>query len=92
MVDPQVNPSRFGAVPTVVPASILDALRNEAELLREEGVFGGGSLRLFRLGERHLVQETSDREEILLRGYGTREEAEAFLARRLEDYERQWDG
>jgi hypothetical protein len=93
MTDSQVNLGDIAAAPpTVIPDTVLSRLLVEAELLREAMVFGRDPLRLFRYSRRYLVQETSDREEILLRGYASRDDAEDFLTCRLEDHERQWDG
>ncbi len=80
------------APPTAIPDTILAWLLAEAELLREESVFGGNSLRLLVYSGRFFIQETSDREELLLRAYANRVDAENFMEHRLEDHERQWDG
>ena len=40
----------------------------------------------------HLVQEVSNRNEILVRCVATNEEAEAFIQDRLAAYDRMWDG
>ncbi len=78
--------------PRKVDEAALARLFADGELLREETVFGGQSLRIFLAAERHVFQEVDDKGAILLRVYPSREEAEAFVKRRLEDYERQWDG
>jgi len=78
--------------PRQIDGESLAALRARCPLLCEESVFGGEALRLLACDERFLVQETSDRGEILLRAWPAREAAEAFIDQRLADYERLWDG
>lgn len=78
--------------PRRIDEAALARLFADGELLREEAVFGGRALRLFLGAGRHLFQEVDDEGVILLRAYASREEAEAFVNRRLEDHERQWDG
>ncbi len=93
MIDPNAILGEVAPAPPIaIPDATLAWLHTEAELLREESVFGGNRLRLFKYSDRCFVQETSDREEILLRGYANRIDAETFMAKRLNDHERQWDG
>lgn len=82
----------LGMAPRAIDGATLGALLARCELLREEPVFGGEAIRLLRCGARFVVQETTDEPAILLRAWDLRAAGEAFVNRRLEDYERQWDG
>lgn len=78
--------------PRLVDPAAQSTLREGCALLREEPVLGGAPVRLFSCGDRWLVEETSNQGEILLRAWPAREAAEDFIARRLDDYDRMWDG
>jgi len=69
-----------------------ESILDEAELLREEKPVLADAIRLLRIDGTTLVQETSDRKEILLRRFDGEEEAGAFIRERLDTYDRMWDG
>ena len=69
-----------------------EALLAEAELVREEKPVLAEAIRLLRIDGTTVVQETSDRREILLRRFEDDAEADAFIRERLETYDRMWDG
>ncbi len=52
----------------------------------------GGVIRVIRLGAHWVLQEQTGAGELLARRMPTEHAVEAFLAQRLEDYERLWDG
>jgi len=70
----------------------LAGLLEAAELVREEDTCISGMIRIMRLRETVLVQEETPDREIVVRIRPTREAAEEFVDRRLETYERMWDG
>jgi len=78
--------------PRAMDPAAAAALRAQCELLREEPVFGGEVLRLLACGERFVACEVGERGEQLLRAWPERAVAEAWIDKRLADYERLWDG
>ncbi|MFH1276902.1 MAG: hypothetical protein ABIK65_00760 [Candidatus Eisenbacteria bacterium] len=70
----------------------LAALLAQTKPVREETPGGRGPIRLFRSGGRFLFQETSDKGEILVRSFPSREEADRFVENRLDLYDMMWDG
>ena len=70
----------------------LAGLLEEAELVHEEDTCISGMIRILCLRNIVLVQEETPDREVLVRIRPTREAAEEFVARRLETYERMWDG
>ena len=79
--------SRLGLSPDEL-AGLLEA----AELVREEDTCISGMIRIILLRNTVLVQEETPDREIVVRIRPTREAAEEFVDRRLETYERMWDG
>lgn len=69
-------------------AQLLDA----AELLRVERPGLAGPLRVLRYDGAVLVQEETPTGEILLRTRPDRDAANAFVERRLRQYDKMWDG
>ena len=70
----------------------LAGLLETAELVREEDTCISGMIRIILLRDIVLVQEETPDREIVVRIRPTREAAEEFVDRRLETYERMWDG
>jgi hypothetical protein len=70
----------------------LDELLEAAELIREENTGVAGPLRVLVLNGAILVQEQTPQRKLLLRTRPSLEEAMEFVDRRLEIYERMWDG
>jgi hypothetical protein len=70
----------------------LAELRQRAELIEEKDTYLSDMIRLLRLGDLLLVQETTDKKEIIIRAMPSLDEARAFIDRRMETYERMWDG
>lgn len=69
-------------------AALLDA----AVVLSETDTYLSGSIHVLDLDGRVLVQERSQRGEILLREVASVDAAGEFVAARLKAYERMWDG
>ncbi len=70
----------------------LTGLLEEADLVREEDTCISGMIRILRLKNTVLVQEETPEREIVVRIRPTVEAEEEFVRRRLEIYERMWDG
>jgi hypothetical protein len=70
----------------------LNILQSEAKLVREENTFLCDFIRVFDYKNNILVQETSDKNEIILRPFDTIDRANEFVQERLAFYERKWDG
>jgi hypothetical protein len=78
--------------PTRLAGDQLHAVLDAADLVREENTGVAGPLRVLVLDDVVLVQEQTPQRELLLRTRSTLEEAMEFVDRRLEIYERMWDG
>lgn len=70
----------------------LAALLAESRPLREESPAGREPIRLFAVKGGFLFQETSDKKEILVRSFPSKEEADRFIENRLDLYDTMWDG
>ena len=70
----------------------LAALLEGSKPVRTETPAGQGAIRLFASKDGILFQETSEKGEILVRSFPTREEADRFVEMRLDVYDRMWDG
>jgi len=81
-----------GARPGPVEPAGWAAMLARAELLRAEDTMISGWIRVLALdGQIHVEEETPDR-RILLRRFADRAAADRFVDRRLETYDRMWDG
>jgi len=70
----------------------LVTLSKQAQLVEDHDTYMCGHIRLYNCDGIIVVQETSDRREILLHRFDTQSEASSFIEKRLETYERMWDG
>jgi hypothetical protein len=75
----------------ILPPQELTELLGRAEIVFEEDTFHSSMIRIVRLDEHVLVQETTDSGLIIVRARPTVEDAHAFVRRRMETYERMWD-
>lgn len=80
------------APPERIDRDHLARLLAAAELLREERPGLAGPLRVLRLAGAVLVQEETPAGEILLRSRPDLDQANAFVERRLRQYDKMWDG
>jgi hypothetical protein len=80
--------------PVTLDERELEALLGHARRLRDVDAGLWGTIRLLELdpGSLVLVQEQSDKHELLVRRFADRAAAEAFIEARLATYERMWDG
>ncbi len=73
-------------------ARLLAAAELLREVLREERPGLAGPLRVLRLAGAVLVQEETPAGEILIRSRPDLDQANAFVERRLRQYDKMWDG
>jgi hypothetical protein len=76
----------------LLPSEGLQALRAAAEVVREENTSLSGMIRVFDLDGEFFVQEETPDRTFLVRPRPSLDEALAFVDRRLQTYERMWDG
>ena len=91
MPDDIIDRARGGEIVTMSGEELAE-LRERAELVEEKDTYLSDMIRLLRLDDLLLVQETTDKKEIIIRAMPSLDEARAFIAGRLETYERMWDG
>lgn len=70
----------------------IDALLEQAEILRQDTTGIAGRIRTLRYGDRIFVQERNPEGEHFLRVLPSEEVAARFVDARLAAYERMWDG
>jgi hypothetical protein len=70
----------------------LDEILKSCEILLERDTLISGFIRILKYKEYYITQETSDKNELILRLYHTREEADALVGDHLETYDQMWDG
>jgi hypothetical protein len=84
--------STASPVPLRIAREELVELLSRGEVLREERPGLAGPLRVLRHDGAVLVQEETPTGELLLRARPDPEAANAFVDRRLRQYEKMWDG
>ena len=77
---------------TVVNKDDLDYFINNSELLIEKDTLISDKIRLLKFQELLYILEKSNKDEILIRLMNTKEEAEDFINKRMETYDKMWDG
>jgi len=91
MLESIIDQVRTGAIVTLTPDDLAELLAR-AEVVHEEDTYLSDMIRILRLDDLVLIQETADKTQIIVRSLPTVDDARAFVARRLETYERMWDG
>jgi hypothetical protein len=77
----------------VLDADDLMELLESAETIREDDTSIAGPIRILRIDRLIVVQETTtEKREVVVRGFRSLEEAQSFVDQRLATYERMWDG
>jgi len=82
---------RGGEIVTLTPED-LEELLARVELIFEEDTYLSNEIRILRFDGLVLLQEYANKSRIILRVLPSIEDAQAFVAKRLESYERMWDG
>jgi hypothetical protein len=70
----------------------LKSFLSQVEVIREENTYLCDYIRIAKYSNEILVQEKSDKNEIVIRKMNSLEEAENFVQERLAYYDRKWDG
>ena len=91
MLESIIDQVRAGAIVTLTPDDLAELLAR-AEFVHEEDTYLSDMIRILRLDDLVLIQETADKTQIIVRSQPTVDDARTFVARRLETYERMWDG
>ena len=75
-----------------ISADELKNLLSAAKVIEEHETHISGMVRLLQLDDKLLIQEKTDKDELLIRLMKTKEEADYFIKERLEIYDKMWDG
>lgn len=70
----------------------LNKFLSEAQIIKEENTYLCDFIRLLSYKENIIVQELSNKNEIIIRRFNSLKEAEEFIQERLDYYDRKWDG
>ena len=81
-----------GSSPVHLTRDELEALISSAETVREERTGIAGALRVLALDGSIFVQEITPAGEVLVRPRRDLAEAFSFVDRRMQTYDRMWDG
>jgi hypothetical protein len=76
----------------IIEEDQLKPLLNNSEVIRVEDTHLSDFIRLLKFEENLFVQETTSKNEILIRKVNSMKDADLFIQERLEFYERKWDG
>jgi len=67
-------------------------LLSASQILQDEETNISDKIRLLKFNGELLIQEKTDKDELLIRLMKTKEEADYFIKERLEIYDKMWDG
>ncbi len=70
----------------------LNLFLSEVKILKEENTYLNDFIRILNCNDIICIQETSDKNEIIVRRMNSLTEAENFVQERLDFYDRKWDG
>ena len=70
----------------------LDKILEKTKVLKEAETNFYGKIRILALSSIILIQEMSDKSELIIRRASSKDEADNFVRERLSTYERMWDG
>ena len=70
----------------------LEEILKQTEVVRENDTMMSGYIRVLKYKDYILIQEITAKEELALRLFDSREEADKFVDSRLVIYEQMWDG
>jgi hypothetical protein len=70
----------------------LNLFLSQVKVLKEENTYLNDFIRILNFNDIICIQETSDKNEIIIRRMNSLKEAEDFVKDRLDFYERKWDG
>lgn len=76
----------------IISQNELNNLLSSSKLIQEKESHISGKIRLLKFNGELLIQEKTDKDELLIRLMKTKEEADYFIKERLEIYDKMWDG
>lgn len=76
----------------VMSPARLDDLLNSCEIVLERDTLISGFIRILKYKKYFLTQETTTKNEVILRLYNNKKNAEELVSEHLETYDRMWDG
>jgi hypothetical protein len=76
----------------IIKPEDLIQLINQAKIIKVENTYFYDYIRILEIDEIYIIQETTNKNEIILRKMNSLYDAENFLQDRLKFYERKWDG
>lgn len=76
----------------IISENELNIFLKNSEILQENDTLFSDYIRILKWNEDILVQEISDKKEILIRKMNSIDDAQTFVKERLDFYERKWDG
>ena len=91
-MDALINEMKKVKVYIMSPTKLDDLLNSVDEIVFERDTLISGFIRILRHGDYFMTQETSDKNEVVLRLYATKEDAEALVRDHLDTYDQMWDG
>lgn len=76
----------------VIDHDQLETFLEDVEIIRQQDTLISGYLRLAKYDDNYIIQETTDKKEIVLRLFENRTDAEKLIDDRLDIYEKMWNG
>lgn len=76
----------------IIKEADLKTVLENSELIRIEDTYLSDLIRLLKYGNQLFLQETTLKNEIIIRKINSINDADNFFKERLEFYERKWDG
>ena len=70
----------------------LDDLLNSCEIVFERDTLISGFIRILKYKDYFITQETTNKNEVALRLYDSREKADELVQDHLDTYDQMWDG
>lgn len=70
----------------------LDDLLKSTEIILERDTLISGFIRILKFEDYYITQETTDKNEVVLRLYESKEKAEELVMEHLDTYGQMWDG
>ena len=75
-----------------LPRENLEDVLSSSEILFDEDTLMSDHIRIIKMGEQIIVQEITMKNELSLRDIESLDEAKEFVQKRLDTYEKMWDG
>ena len=76
----------------LISEETLNFLLSDSEILIEKDTLISDKIRLLKFEDNFLIQEKSNKDELLIRLMKSKKEGEEFINSRMETYDKMWDG